>query len=501
MAPFEVSAEHNKQRTFFITLLALHFAFGGALAGIHGSDGGYIGAGANGGLMLIAIVLGVLVIQLKQQVLIYIYAATTFLWFAFDLFYILNLLRIVVLSFMENDMRKLFFGNKLAEYVGSVADGTGLSQPIFYPIILGLTGVSMLVAATGCVSSLFMKYLTFDLEESVSLERSIVLVEGPKNTNYPGMQPIQGSTLPHTMNGNNIYNNYNNNPNNNTMGSSSTWKRHQENQYYSENTRGFGPRPSEDINNPTLSKWNTTQPTPSEPRDTYNFSEIANQYTAAAAAAAAPSAAGTTGWGQDRDRGWGTMRSEESSGQQDYGYGSAGRPEAINTAARRQAPPRNDALRSNLSPATSTPTPSNITPIPPATKKPKEPKVRCRSCGEKMTLSASASHVCPASASPSDVAPIAASAPRNQPISQGTPQPGARMKVVKRYKAMLEDEVSLEIDDVVEVEDTFEDGWGSGTNVSTGEFGAFPLSCLGSGRSNAKRVQSIYGSVRQSQRY
>ncbi|KAI9359960.1 hypothetical protein DFJ73DRAFT_957307 [Zopfochytrium polystomum] len=80
--------------------------------------------------------------------------------------------------------------------------------------------------------------------------------------------------------------------------------------------------------------------------------------------------------------------------------------------------------------------------------------------------------------------------------ADATPAPGQKHKVVKRHKAQLEDEVGLEVGDVVEIEEVFEDGWGTGTNVSTGEFGAFPLSCLGSTASQKQRVQSMYFSNR-----
>ncbi|KAJ3219681.1 hypothetical protein HDU67_010043 [Dinochytrium kinnereticum] len=143
-----------------------------------------------------------------------------------------------------------------------------------------------------------------------------------------------------------------------------------------------------------------------------------------------------------------------------YGYGSLGRPE------HRATPP------------------TSLTKKPP-----KEPKVRCRTCGEKMALSASGNHFCPSS--PSEVAGGGGSTLERK-------AGGERVKVVKRYNPMLEDEIGLEVDDVVEVGEVFEDGWGNGVNVSTGEFGAFPLSCLGgigTQRKTMKRVQSIYGAV------
>ncbi|KAJ3118068.1 hypothetical protein HDU96_004072 [Phlyctochytrium bullatum] len=131
-------------------------------------------------------------------------------------------------------------------------------------------------------------------------------------------------------------------------------------------------------------------------------------------------------------------------------------------------------------------------------KKPKEPKVRCRTCGEKMALSASATHVCPGS--PTEVMAPAILGGGGSAPAGGKVRAGMKLRVVKRYNPMLDDELRLEVDEWVKVEETFEDGWGNGTNISTGEYGAFPLSCLGAGNASrtggtAKRVQSIYGPV------
>ncbi|TPX63273.1 hypothetical protein SpCBS45565_g06738 [Spizellomyces sp. 'palustris'] len=63
------------------------------------------------------------------------------------------------------------------------------------------------------------------------------------------------------------------------------------------------------------------------------------------------------------------------------------------------------------------------------------------------------------------------------PITTPT-QPLVQMKVVEPYAAQLGDELSLMIGDVVTVEEEYDDGWGVGRNESTGEVGAFPVTCL-----------------------
>jgi hypothetical protein len=42
----------------------------------------------------------------------------------------------------------------------------------------------------------------------------------------------------------------------------------------------------------------------------------------------------------------------------------------------------------------------------------------------------------------------------------------------------LEDEIELNVGDLVEVKEDFDDGWAVGVNVSTGKVGAFPKICL-----------------------
>ncbi|KAJ1566131.1 hypothetical protein HK405_010892 [Cladochytrium tenue] len=131
----------------------------------------------------------------------------------------------------------------------------------------------------------------------------------------------------------------------------------------------------------------------------------------------------------------------------------------------------------------------------------KEPKVRCRTCQEKMPISASSSHVCPGLPGQGEQAQRSKEPPRNGGGGggggggdQGRPAAGKRMKVIKRHKPQLEDEVGLEVGDSVDIEDVFEDGWGVGTNSVTGDYGAFPLACLGGNNKSMKqRVQSMYG--------
>ncbi|KAJ3022025.1 hypothetical protein HKX48_007180 [Thoreauomyces humboldtii] len=57
---------------------------------------------------------------------------------------------------------------------------------------------------------------------------------------------------------------------------------------------------------------------------------------------------------------------------------------------------------------------------------------------------------------------------------------GRRMRVVEPYTGQLADELSLQVGDIVSVEDEFDDGWASGRNEVTGDVGAFPISCLDS---------------------
>ncbi|KAJ3216894.1 hypothetical protein HDU67_008801 [Dinochytrium kinnereticum] len=146
----------------------------------------------------------------------------------------------------------------------------------------------------------------------------------------------------------------------------------------------------------------------------------------------------------------------------------------------------------------------------------KEPKVRCKTCGDKMLISQSSSHVCATRGDGGDMRmnpPPPQQQQQQQQMRQPPPQaqqsaprqhqqdmrpaPGKRMRVVKRYVPKLDDEVYLEVGDTVEIEDVFEDGWGCGMNVTSSESGAFPLSCLDSNKRSAKqRVQSMYGGGR-----
>ncbi|KAJ3244666.1 hypothetical protein HDU78_010672 [Chytriomyces hyalinus] len=155
----------------------------------------------------------------------------------------------------------------------------------------------------------------------------------------------------------------------------------------------------------------------------------------------------------------------------------------------------------------------------------KEPKVRCKYCGEKMVLSASASHNCPvkpgAKSAPvqAETAPLvqpeeaagrqrrergaSVSASRVREQSQPRGQPvvekldGKKVKAVKRFVPQMDDELALEVGDVVFVEESFGDGWAYGTNEMTDESGAFPLNSVSrSAKSEVNRVQSIYGASR-----
>lgn len=50
--------------------------------------------------------------------------------------------------------------------------------------------------------------------------------------------------------------------------------------------------------------------------------------------------------------------------------------------------------------------------------------------------------------------------------------------VVTGHDPQADDEVRLKQDDVVAVQKHYNDGWGIGMNVSSGEAGVFPLGCL-----------------------
>ncbi|KAJ3181127.1 hypothetical protein HDU85_003832 [Gaertneriomyces sp. JEL0708] len=53
-----------------------------------------------------------------------------------------------------------------------------------------------------------------------------------------------------------------------------------------------------------------------------------------------------------------------------------------------------------------------------------------------------------------------------------------QMRVIDPYSAQLGDELSLEMGDFITIEEEFDDGWAVGRNESTGDVGAFPMSCL-----------------------
>ena len=55
---------------------------------------------------------------------------------------------------------------------------------------------------------------------------------------------------------------------------------------------------------------------------------------------------------------------------------------------------------------------------------------------------------------------------------------GQRYPVVIAYKAQLEDEIDLDVGDLIELSQVFADGWGVGSNVTSGQAGALPLVSL-----------------------
>ncbi|KAJ3123004.1 hypothetical protein HK098_002300 [Nowakowskiella sp. JEL0407] len=54
---------------------------------------------------------------------------------------------------------------------------------------------------------------------------------------------------------------------------------------------------------------------------------------------------------------------------------------------------------------------------------------------------------------------------------------GKRVKVIAKYDANLEDELILSVGDIILVDETFDDGWATGTNLTTGQEGCFPMAC------------------------
>jgi len=69
---------------------------------------------------------------------------------------------------------------------------------------------------------------------------------------------------------------------------------------------------------------------------------------------------------------------------------------------------------------------------------------------------------------------------------------GGRYEIIINYDQILNDEVSVKIGDVFEVERIFEDGWCVGTNLSTNKWGAIPLNCLNNKQERRRRIQSLY---------
>ncbi|KAI8838061.1 hypothetical protein BJ741DRAFT_586495 [Chytriomyces cf. hyalinus JEL632] len=67
-------------------------------------------------------------------------------------------------------------------------------------------------------------------------------------------------------------------------------------------------------------------------------------------------------------------------------------------------------------------------------------------------------------------------------ISGGRQSPTGRTggeKVVIGYTPAISDELEIAVGDLVNVLESFDDGWMKGVNVRTGETGLFPAACLG----------------------
>ncbi|ORY47504.1 hypothetical protein LY90DRAFT_508993 [Neocallimastix californiae] len=69
---------------------------------------------------------------------------------------------------------------------------------------------------------------------------------------------------------------------------------------------------------------------------------------------------------------------------------------------------------------------------------------------------------------------------------------GGRYEIIINYDQILNDEVSVKVGDVFEIERIFEDGWCVGTNLSTSKWGAIPVNCLNNKQERRRRIQSLY---------
>ncbi|KAI8845476.1 hypothetical protein BC829DRAFT_491627 [Chytridium lagenaria] len=424
------SQASRTQKSIYFTILGLHTAIGAALAGIVGADSGFIGVGLHAGLMVFAGVAGGVGVRLKMRGLLFGYAGISIVWFAYCLFTIILLLRIATPSFLTSNLPQLL-GSKTSTYLTSKAEGRSESEPILYTLQLVFSGVCMLLLGVGTVAVLFMKNLTYDLEESSDFGGSLALNEfsSKPSTVTTYQPPIPPMIKPPPTN-----------PGNPPPPPCST-----------RTTKGFGPlsidastRTLPDRNiNPRDTQWGPGSVASSTiPRSTYQHQ------------------LGRSSGDIDMDRGWSrrdtTLPRDSTFPRRD----TLPRDTLPRDTLPRDTLPRDTLPRDTL-PAT--PSPATPTPRPRATSHQKSAQ----------RAQTSTSHVCP----------------DDESLGHG-------VKVVKRYHPMLEDEVALEVGDVVQVGERFEDGWGSGMNLTTGDVGAFPLSCLaGVTLRTAKRVQSIYGKV------
>lgn len=69
--------------------------------------------------------------------------------------------------------------------------------------------------------------------------------------------------------------------------------------------------------------------------------------------------------------------------------------------------------------------------------------------------------------------------------------PTGLYSVITEYMAKKGDEISLQVDQVVAIKEAFSDKWARGTNVTTGEQGFFPLTCLVSDEKYLKKGVEI----------
>ncbi|KAJ3330951.1 hypothetical protein HDU93_010025, partial [Gonapodya sp. JEL0774] len=67
---------------------------------------------------------------------------------------------------------------------------------------------------------------------------------------------------------------------------------------------------------------------------------------------------------------------------------------------------------------------------------------------------------------------------RQSPDTQEAPYSGAPVMAVNPYETRAEDEISIFPGNIIQLSSVYYDGWGVGTNLSTGAYGVFPIDVL-----------------------